>query len=189
MDERKPIKVSNGSILILGKYFEYLRDSIPYNLKNGYNIDQGLAQNSKSMRALQYFRTDNTVDIQSKYLVFWEIPVNLLFWGYKSWALCESLMRKLEVLYHSSIQRILGIIITEVIRKEITNKVICTCIDKTISIRNRIAKRQLFFIGKIACDHDSQIPTKILLHGTIIQEDAELFYKTVKKLYQKIFSS
>ena len=67
------------------------------------------------MGALAKFWTYASVDNHSKYLIFLAIPINLLLY----WT---SFLKKLEVFLHHSIQRILGISMTEVKYQHITNE-------------------------------------------------------------------
>ena len=114
------------------------------------------------MGSLQHFWADNVINVHSKYLIFCAIPVNLALWGCKSWALHETLLKNLEVFYHRSIHRILGISITQVIDKHITNDSIRMRFCHILSIRHQIAKRQHPFIGKVVWNSDNQIPTRLL---------------------------
>ena len=114
------------------------------------------------MGALQHFWGDDAVDIHSKYLIYCAIPLNLLLWGCESWALRATMMSKLEVFFHRSIRRILGITITQVIDEHITNDSVRMRFCRIPSLQNQIAKRQLTFIGKVVRNSDDQIPTRLL---------------------------
>ena len=76
------------------------------------------------MVAIAKFWTDASVNNLRKYLKFLAIPMNLLLWGYEIWTIQTYLLKKLEVFLHRSIQRILGIIITEVKDQHITNETV-----------------------------------------------------------------
>ena len=54
------------------------------------------------------------VESYSKFLVFMEMPMNLLLWGHESWSLKTNVMQSLSVLLHRSIRRILGFSVLEV---------------------------------------------------------------------------
>ena len=114
------------------------------------------------MGYLNHFWFDRAVDDYSKYLIFRAIPCNLLLWGCESWALREGTLRKLEVFLHRNIRKILGITITQVIDKRITNGSVRTRFFNIPTIRNKIAQRQLTFIGKVVRNKDDQIPTQVL---------------------------
>ena len=114
------------------------------------------------MGALDHFWSDRAVDDHSKYQIFRSIPCNLLLWGCESWALREATLKKLEVFLHRNIWKILGITITQVIYKRITNKSVRTKFFNIPTIRNQIAQRQLTFIGKVFHNKDDQIPTQLL---------------------------
>ena len=113
------------------------------------------------MGVLQEFWVDHAVKTRRKYLIFCGIPLNLMLWGYKSWAILEYLFKKLEVYFHKSIRKILVISIIRVKDKHITNKTVRLFFCGIPSLRSQIAKRQLRFIGKVVRNHDSQIPTQL----------------------------
>ena len=114
------------------------------------------------MGSLQHFWADNAVDVHSKYIIFCAIPVNLALWGCESWALRETLIKKLEVFFHRSIRRILGISITQVIDKHITNDSIRMRFCHIPSIRHQIAKRRFPLLERSFRNSNNQIPTRLL---------------------------
>ena len=139
--ETQPIVLPDGGIITFCQHFKYLGNFITYSLQDNFNIKHRLAQASAAMGSLQHFWADNAVNIHSNYLIFCAIPVNLALWGCKSWALRETLIKKLEVFFHRSIRRILGISITQVIDKHITNDSISMRFCRIPSIRHQISKR------------------------------------------------
>ena len=114
------------------------------------------------MGALNHFWADPAVDDFGKYLIFRAIPCNLLLWGCESWAIREATMKKLEVLLHRNIRKILKIDIARVIDERITNISIRERFFDIPTIRNQIAQQQLNFIGKVVRNSDYQIPTQLL---------------------------
>ena len=103
-----------STLQLLGKF-------IMYSLRDDFDIEHRLAQALLAMGSLQHFWADNTVNVRSKYLIFYAITVNLALWGCKTWALHETLLKNLKVFFHRSIRRILGISITQLIDEHITN--------------------------------------------------------------------
>ena len=95
------------------------------------------------MGALDKFWIDHHVDMYYKYMIFREIPCNLLLWGCKIWALCQSLLDKLEVFLHCSIRRILGIRMEQARERHIKNSHIRKMFYKIPCIRDQIAFRKL----------------------------------------------
>ena len=91
------------------------------------------------------------------------MPCNLLLWGCESWAIREATMKKLEVFLHRNIRNILKIDIAQVIEERITNISIRERFFDIPTIRNKIAHRQLTFIGKVVRNPDDQITTKFLI--------------------------
>ena len=114
------------------------------------------------MGALAKFWTDASVDNRSKYLIFLAIPINLLIWGCEIWALWSPLLKKLEVLLHCSIRRILGISMTEVKDQLIKNETVRRKFFDILNFEEQIATQQLTFIGKLARNSDNHIHTKLL---------------------------
>ena len=154
--------MQDGGTVTFCNHFKYLGNHISYNLCDNYDIDHRLAQASAALGYLQYFWKYPSVDVHSKYLIFCAILVNLLLWGCESWALRETRLSKLEVLFHRSIRRILGITITQVIDERITNESVRMRFCRIPSICNLLAKRQLTFIGKVVRNSPNQIPTRLL---------------------------
>ena len=135
---------------------------ISYNLRDDHDVDSSIAAASASMGSLSSYWSDKSVDLKSKYLIFAEIPCNLLLWGSESWALRTSFLSKLKVFLHRSVRIILGITMTEVKEERIRNAELRERFFKIPTIQNQIAKRQLTFIGKVVRNSDQQLPTKLL---------------------------
>ena len=108
------------------------------------------------------FWTESSIKNCSKYLIFLNIPINLLLWGCEIWALHISLLKKLEVFLHHSIQRMPGINISEVKEQRITNETVRKKLFDIPNIEKQIATRQLTFIGKVARNFDDHLPTELL---------------------------
>ena len=72
------------------------------------------------MGALSKLWADASVENRSKYLIFPDIPTNLLLWGCEIWELQISLLKKLEVFLHRIIRRILDISMSDVKYQHIT---------------------------------------------------------------------
>ena len=87
---------------------------ISFNLRDDEDITARVAAATASMGALKDVWQNQHLDIYSKYLLFRAIPMNLLLWGCKTWLLRQSLLNKLEVFLHRSIQCILAINMTRV---------------------------------------------------------------------------
>ena len=94
---------------------------ISFNLRDDEDITARVATATASMGALKEVWQNQHLDIYSKYLLFWAIPMNLLLWGCKTWSLQQSLLNKLEVFLHRSIRRILAINMTRVKEERIRN--------------------------------------------------------------------
>ena len=121
--ETSIIKVK-GDFVTFTKHFKSLGSYMSYSLQDDYDIDARLAAVNASMGSLSKFLTDASVNNRRKYLIFLDVPINMLLWGCEIWALRTSLLKKLEVFLHRSIRRILGISTTEVKYQRITNETI-----------------------------------------------------------------
>ena len=98
------VKFKEGNVTFT-RHFKYLGSYISYNLRNDHDVDSRIAAASASMVSLSRYWSDKSVDIKSKYLIFVEIPCNILFWGSEIWALRTSLLSNLEVFLHRSVRR------------------------------------------------------------------------------------
>ncbi len=100
------------------------------------------------MGALNNVWNSPHLDIWSKYLLFWAIPMNLLLWGCKTWLMQKALSNKLEVFLHCNIRRILRVSMTKVREDRIQNEHVRQMSYDIPRVSNMIAARQLDFIGK-----------------------------------------
>ena len=114
------------------------------------------------MGSLAKFWTDNSVENRSKYLIILVIPINLLQWGCEIWGLRTSLLKKLDIFLHRSIQLILGIIMTAVKYQRITDETVKRIFFDITNIEKQIATRQITFIGKVARNSDDHLPTRLI---------------------------
>ena len=74
------------------------------------------------MAAVKNIWDNPHIELHSKYLFFFAMPINLLLWGCECWALKESSLNDIEVFIHQSIRRILGIKMEDVKNERISNK-------------------------------------------------------------------
>ena len=99
------------------------------------------------MGALAKFWAYASSDNGIKYLIFLAIPINMLSRGCESWALWTSLLKKLIIFLHRSIQRILGISMTEVKYQHVVNETVRRNVFDILNIKEQIATQRLTFIG------------------------------------------
>jgi len=97
---------------------------VAYNLCNDDNVMTQIAAAKASMGSLKEVWWNKHLNTYSKYLLFCAILMNLLLRGCKMWSLQQSLLDKLEVFLHQSIQSILAIYITCVKEEKIRNTTI-----------------------------------------------------------------
>ena len=114
------------------------------------------------MGALKCFWDAKEVDLRSKFLMYNTIPISLLLWGSKRWALTKVFIKKLEVFHLRNIRRILGIKRSEVIDDKIKNKQV---LEKNCDINYiacYISKRRLTFIGRIIRIKNDRVPARLI---------------------------
>ena len=152
------IKFKEGNVTFT-RHFKYLGSFILYNLRDDHDVDSRIASASASMGGLSSYWSDKPVDLKSKYLIFMEIPCNLLLWGSESLALRTSLLSNLGVFLHRSVRRILGIKMTEMKEERIRNSEVRERLFNIPTIQNQIVKCQLTFIGNVVRNSDLKLPT------------------------------
>lgn len=89
------------------------------------------------------------VDKETKYLFFLAIPINLILWGCKIWALKVESINKLNVFIHRPVRRILGIKMQQVREEWITNKEVRERFFNIPDAKSMIAARELSYLGKM----------------------------------------
>ena len=67
---KKPILIGESGIMTLTIHFKYLGSYTSYSLKDDYDIEHRIYQDSSAMGALNSFYDNNTVNNFSKYLIF-----------------------------------------------------------------------------------------------------------------------
>ena len=139
-EETEPILIGESGMITLTRHFKYIGSYISYSLKDDYDIEHRISQDSSAMGSLNNFWIDNTVDNISKYLIFCAIPCNILLWGCESWEIREATLNKLEVFLHRNVRKILKITITMVMDEKITNQYLRKIFFNIPTIRNQIAK-------------------------------------------------
>ncbi len=106
LDETQPIAVKDGFSTFC-HHFKYLGSFISFSLCDNYDVKKHVTTATQSIGALKNVWNSPHLDIWSKYLLFWAIPMNLLLWGCKTWSMQKALSNKLEVFLHHNIRRIL----------------------------------------------------------------------------------
>jgi hypothetical protein len=106
LDKTQPIAVKDGFVTVCC-HFKYLGFFISFSLCNDYDVEKHVITATQSMGALKNVWNSPHLDVWSKYLLFWAIPMNLLLWGCKTWSMQKALSNKLEVFFHRNIGCIL----------------------------------------------------------------------------------
>jgi hypothetical protein len=113
LKETHLINVDDGSAIFC-HHFKYLGSFVSFSLCNDFDIENQVTAATLLMGALKKVWNSPHLDIWSKYLLFWAIPMNLLLWGCKTWLMQKALSNKLEVFLHCNIRRILCVSMTKV---------------------------------------------------------------------------
>ena len=129
-------------------HFKYLGSWLSFYLRDDYDVGRLIWAANALMGALDKFWIYHHVDMYSKYMIFWEIPCNLLLWGCEIWSLRQSLIDKLDLFLHHSIRRILDIIIGHVRERHTKNSQTRTMFYNIPCMRYQVAFRQLTYVGK-----------------------------------------
>ena len=106
-------------------HFKYLESFISFSLQDDFDTKALLASTNSAMGALQDIIRYEHVNIHRKYVIFLSIPINLLLWGCKIWALYKNLLSSLEVFLTQIIWSIMGIRMDQVRYFRIENKSVC----------------------------------------------------------------
>jgi hypothetical protein len=77
LDETKNVQVADGSVSFT-QTFQYLKSLISYSLRDDDNVTAHIAVANATMGALKEVWRNPHLDVYSKYLLFWAIPMNLL---------------------------------------------------------------------------------------------------------------
>jgi hypothetical protein len=148
LDEMQPIAVEDGFVTFCC-HFKYLGSFISFSLCDDYDVKKRVTPATQSMGALKNVRNSPHLDIWSKCLLFWVIPMNLLLWGCKTWSMQKALSNKLEVFLHCNIRHILRISMFSVKEERLHNNHVRKMFYDIPQVGNMIAARQLDFLGKM----------------------------------------
>ncbi len=147
LDKMQPIAVKDGFVTFCC-HFKYLGSFISFSLCNDCDAKKGVTTATQSMGALKNVWNSPHLDICSKYLLFWAVPMNLLLWGCKTWSMQKALSNKLEVFHHCNIWRILQISMFHVKEERLHNEHVQKMFNDIPRVGNMIAAHQLNFLGK-----------------------------------------
>ena len=147
LEETQPITVDDGFVSFCC-HFKYLGSFVSFSLCDDYDVEKHVTAATQSMGALKNVWNSPHLDIWSKYLLFWAIPMNLLLWVCKTWSMQKALSNKLEVFLHCNIRRILRISIMQVRDERIHNEHVRKMFYDIPRVRNMVAAPQLDFLGK-----------------------------------------
>jgi hypothetical protein len=148
VDETQNVQVADGFVSFT-QTFRYLGLLISYSLRDDDDITARIAAANSAMGTLKEVWRNPHLNVYSKNLLFWAIPMNLLLWGCETWSLRQSLLDKLEVFFHRSVRRILQINMTRVKDQGLPNCRVREMFYAIPCVRNMIAARQMDFVGKM----------------------------------------
>ena len=106
------------------KHSKYLGSYLSYNPRDNFDIDMRIELSSKSIGASSSFWNNPHGDMYSNFLPYKTNPTNLLLWGCKTWALCQGLLRKLDVILHKNKGRTLEMSMKQVAEDYLHNKTV-----------------------------------------------------------------
>ena len=85
--QTKDIPLPDDDHIPFKKSFKYLGSIVNFTLQDNQDIEVRIKKANQAMGALKHFWRSGAVDTHAKYLIYMAIPMNLLLWGCKSWAL------------------------------------------------------------------------------------------------------
>ena len=135
------------------------------------------------MGILKHFFSCKDITQQVKYWIYTTGPLNTLLWGSESWIISEHNCNKLWAFHHSSIRRILGIWMDEVIECNMTNKQVRRWFDNMPPVDDFIARRTWNYMGKIMRAKDEFLPRKVLGAWVPIVRKQAITIKPQRKLH------
>ena len=106
--------VFHDGFITFVKNFKYIGSWIYFSLVDDFDVKVQLALAKSDRGDLQNFLRNYHIDIYRKYIIFLAITVNILLWGYKSWALCKTRLDSLKYFTTRNIWSILGIMMGQV---------------------------------------------------------------------------
>ena len=197
------ITVADGFVSFT-RTFCYLDSLINYSLRDDDDITARTASATAAMGALKEIWRNPHLDIYNKYLLFRDIPMNLLLWGAETWSLRKSQLDQLEVFLHRSIRRILQISMSKVQEDRIRNEMVYKMFYSIPCVRNMIAARQADFIGKMirgppdqpshnmitaCCDHKRRFGRPQTKRKKFMVENLRLLFQDVPTVTIDCFGS
>ena len=126
-----------------------MRSVILYDLDHYSDISLRIKKSNQARGALIIFWDSNHIKISTKVQIYLAIPVNMLLWGLQTWALTNTLTRKLQVYHMIDLRRIFKINWDDIRELKITNNQVREKFKNIDTIENIISKRRLIFIGKM----------------------------------------
>ena len=101
------------------------------------------------MGALNFYCQCDEFDKWAKRHIYSACVLTVLLWGSENWALSDTLMKRLHVFHHRSIQKILKINTTQVQEQKITNEIVREKIGNIPLIDSLIRIRKLKFASHV----------------------------------------
>jgi hypothetical protein len=122
------------------------------------------------------------------------IPINLLLWGCKSWALCKDLLLRLERFVNRQVRNILNLNMWHIKDEQITNAQLRQRFNNISSVQTLIDIRTMQFLGKLVRGKIDSPPRQMLiafapntrLHGRPIKCNKESMWESLKRLTKDI---
>ena len=128
--------------------FCYLGPVIDFLIDDTTDMKSRVSKASKAMGALVFIWKTPQICLDTKIKLFLAIPVNLALWNCKTWSGNKMDMNILDVFFHKSIRRILGISMTEVKERSITNIKLRKRFGNINSLSHIMTYRRLKFVGR-----------------------------------------
>ena len=125
-------------------------------------IEAWIKKAKSQLRMLKHFFGCKDVKLCMKYWIYIAVPYSSLLWGSKSWNISHANDTKLHSFHHSTIRRILGIWMDEVLECQITNKQVRKWFKNIPTINEFITRWTWIYLGKILRTKNNCLQKKML---------------------------
>ena len=156
--ETEVIVINESELMPFTANFCYSGSVIDFLIDDTTDVKSRVNKASKAMGALGFIWKAPQTCLDTKIKLFLAIPVNLALWNCETWSGNKMDMDILDVFFHKSIRRILGINMTEAKEKSVSNVKLRKRFGNANSLSHIMTCRMLKFVRRTA----RQDPRKLL---------------------------
>ena len=164
--ETEDIVINESEIMTFTTNFCYLGSVIDFLIGDTTDVKSRVNKAIKAMGALGFIWKAPQTCLDTKIKLFLAIPVNLALWNCETWSGNKMDMDILDVFFHKSIRRILGINMTEVKEKSISNIKLRKRFGNVNSLSHIMTCRMLKFVGRTVRQDPRMLSRRMLTSFT-----------------------